>query len=70
MAKVDTKPYLNKLMLLEEAATEKGISEEWLVQVGEGLKLYLEHCLQNNNDATIGSLIQWLEKRSKEFLAK
>ena len=53
---------LNKLEKYEQTAYSGGFGEDWLIDVGEGFKFYIQECVDKNKRATIKGFAEKLEK--------
>ena len=66
MKKVDrisrNKQWLTKLENYELQAYDGGFGSDWLEEVGEGLKLYINHCIENDESVTIEGFIRCVDE--------
>jgi hypothetical protein len=57
-----SKRLLEKLERYEQNAYNGHFGEDWLIDVGEGFKFYIEICITQNKRATIKGFESYLDK--------
>lgn len=60
-----SKQLLNKLERYEQDAYEGHFGSDWLEQVGEGFKFYIQECVNSGSRATIAGFERYLDKLHK-----
>lgn len=61
-----SKHLLTKLERYEEEAYEGGYGSDWLEQVGEGFKFYIQECVTSGRRATITGFERYLDALHKQ----
>lgn len=61
---------LYKLEHYEKIAYDCGMGTDWLETIGEGLKFYVEDCMDTNRNITMLGFMAWIERLAieKDFL--
>jgi len=57
-----SKKLLNKLEKYEQQAYSGGYGVDWLEQVGEGFKVYIRKCVEDNIRRTIEGFERYIDK--------
>lgn len=39
----------------------------WLERIGEGFKLYVQHCVENKSRVTISGFVRYIDKMAEEL---
>jgi len=60
-----SKRLLDKLEKYEQEAYEGGYGSDWLTDIGEGFKFYVEQCVQNNESVTIKGFEKYIDNLNK-----
>ncbi len=56
--------YFDKLESWELKAYQGGYGDNWIVAVGEGVRLYCYQCWKDKQEPTFAGLIAYLEKKA------
>jgi len=56
-----SKRLLDKLEKYEQEAYNAGCGADWLTDIGEGFKFYVEQCIQNNQATTIRGFEKYID---------
>jgi len=57
-----SKNLLDKLEKYEKEAYEGSYGSDWLEQIGEGFKFYIQDCADNNKKATIKGFEKYIDE--------
>lgn len=63
---MSAKELLEKLESYEQSAYDGGIGVDWLANIGEGFKFYVQSCLEEGKRVTIAGFEKWIDERAKE----
>lgn len=61
-----TEKLLRKLESYEQKAYDGGFGSDWLSEIGEGFKFYVEDCVDNKKRLSISGFVEWIENRASK----
>ncbi|WP_064199036.1 hypothetical protein [Brevibacillus brevis] len=59
---------LEKLEKYEQAAYDGSCGEDWYIGIGEGFKLYVRDCIENDNSVTISGFVKWIDNLAETII--
>ncbi|CAM3805108.1 hypothetical protein ABER99_21445 [Paenibacillus glucanolyticus] len=52
---------LEKLEAYEQSAYDGGFGQDWLSDIGEGFKFYVQECIQQGKSVTIAGFVKYID---------